>query len=394
MGPGATLCVAITLLWTGFVLVCVSAVAFRPRGRRVLGDAAPPLVLLRPAERATPALRQRLSRDAHAYSGPLVRIACLATPGEVPEGVHLAASGASAEAPSNRKALHLAAGLDASRALVDGDPIVVHADADVDLQPGDLDVLAATLLSARGPALAFAPPAPRGGTWLAQAVIALSAQAFASVFALARYPLIERLVRPSPAVAGKLVAVRRSTLDRIGGYRAIASHIADDVALVGAVAAHGGEIAMSPRAAHVAAAGRTAGTLHEQLVRWFQVVRSHRPHLVASLPVLVAPGALALVLAAVVAASDARAGLVCLGAFVGARALLAVLLALDPYRGCVRGAAVLAAGLLAPAVDGFVLAAVAAAHLRRDVRWAGRTYRLGPGGAILSVAMERGGGAG
>jgi ceramide glucosyltransferase len=388
MGSLPFLAALFALVCAGFALVCASAVLLRPRGRtRLLAD-APPVLLLRPAERVDAALSARLEADARAYGGPHARVACLGAPDALPEGVLLVTSGFADEAPSNRKALHLAAGLDASREHLGGDPIVVHADADVELAPGDLDALVATLLAARGPALAFAPPTPSGGTWLARAVIALSAQAFATVFALARYPLLERIVRPAPAIAGKLVAMRLSTLDRIGGYRAIAPHIADDVALVDAVVALGGEIAMSPRAARVASDARTPASLHAQLVRWFQVVRSHRPHLMASLPVLVAPGALVLACVAVLFGEDAQLALRCLGAFVGARVVLAAALAAGPYRGHVRADAAVVAGLLAPLVDAFVLSALFVSHLHREVRWAGRTYRLGPGGAILSVRME------
>ena len=226
-----------------FTLVCVYAVwsfAARSRGRAssVGPGALPRVFLLRATERVDAAFVARASLDPASYSGELRRVVCVPSLDavRVPLGdeIALAASGIEDLAAVNRKAAHLEAGVACARAdapFAPGD-VIVHADADVVLAPGDLDRLVASLERDAPDGASFAPPAPGGGGRLAElvarAILVASPQAFAVVWSLAR------LTRSEPALAGKLVAMRAATLDAIGGYAATKWAIADDIALVAA----------------------------------------------------------------------------------------------------------------------------------------------------------------
>lgn len=333
--------------------------------------ARPKVLLLRPAEGIDDAFRARLAHDALAYSGTLVRLVC--TP-RAANGSDVVTSVTDAE-PGNRKALHLAAGMREARArgLVDVDTVVVHADSDVELAPGDLDALVGAL---RGPSsLSFAPPAPQGGTRLAeataQAIVCASPQAFATIASLAR------VTGSAPAIAGKLVAIPAPLLEKMGGYARCARSIGDDVALVDAARAQGATIHMSPRAARAMDPERTMGKLLAQMTRWLRVASAHRFGLLWTYPTLVAPLALTLALAAAV---DARWAIAAM-ALVALRVALGVILLRGPY----RGRASLAALLALPLADGVLCLAAACAAFRTRIDWNGRTYRLGPGGRIVEV---------
>jgi len=347
---------------TAFTIVCLVASVVRatPTSRR----GASRVFLLRPMEIASPAIVARLLFDARAYSGELVRVWCAPVAIAVPEGVRVAVSGLADDAAQNRKSAHLAAGLALVAAELDERSVVVHADSDVRLLPGDLDALILAL--DEGLALSFAPPSPSGR--LAQAIIALSPQAFAVIAGLSR------ITGSSPAIAGKLVAMRAPLLDAIGGYACVMHTIGDDVALVEAAKNKGARVLMSDRAALVE---NHHGVLQvfDQLTRWLRVVRAHRAALLLTYPFLMAPLPIAALLCALANAWPAFFALVV------ARLLLAVALTRGPY----RGRASMLNALLAPVADTLVLLAAARASLRGSIEWAGRRYRVGAGGRILAV---------
>lgn len=366
LGYAASAHAGVAAVFTG-----VAAVSVLRRSRRAPSEVRPKVLLLRVAEELDDALRARLRDDAAAYSGPLVRLVC--TPRET-EGADVVTAVAHDET-GNRKALHLAAAMREaqSRGLVDEHTIVVHADSDVRLAPGDLDALVGAL---EGPtSLSFAPPAPQGGTPLseatAQAIMCASPQSFAAIACLAG------VTGAAPAVAGKLVAIPAPLLEALGGYARCAASIGDDVALVDAARACGATIHMSPRAVYTEDPTRTMGTLLAQMTRWLRVASAHRWGLLWTYPTLVAPLAISLTLAAVV---DARWGVA--GAVLAAlRVLLGVALLRGPYRGRASWPAIFSL----PLADGVLCLAAARAAFRTSVEWSGRTYRLGPGGRIVAV---------
>ncbi len=345
-----------------FTIVCATASALRraPKSRR----GASRVFLLRPMEVASRAVAARLAGDARAYSGELTRVWCAPVAIAAPRDVRVAVSGLAEDAAVNRKVAHLAAGLALVAAELDERSVVVHADSDVRLDPGDLDVLVAALDD--GLALSFAPPAPTGR--LAQAIVALSPQAFAVIAGLAR------ITGSSPALAGKLVAIRAPLLEALGGYGCAMHAIGDDVALLETAKNKGARVLMSERAAIVESHQGVLQVL-EQLTRWLRVVRAHRPALLLTYPFLIAPLPVAAVLCALASTWTAFAAL----------AATRVLLAITVTHGVYRGRASVLNVALAPIADAIVLLAVARASLSRSIEWAGRRYRVGARGRILAV---------
>jgi hypothetical protein len=352
-----------------FTTVATAAVLFRPRP--AASPARPKVLLLRPAEGIDDAFRARLRLDERAYSGALVRLVC--TP-RAAEGTDVP-TGVTEDQIGNRKALHLAAGMReaAARGLVDADTVIVHADADVELGPGDLDALVGALSGSQS--VAFAPPAPRGGARLAelvaQAIVCASPQAFASVACVAR------VTGAAPAIAGKLVAIPAPLLETLGGYASFARSIGDDVALVDAARSHGVALVSSPRAVVAVDPSRTMGSLLVQMTRWLRVASAHRYGLLWTYPTLVAPLALSLLAASVVDPRWALAG----ATLWALRVLLGAVLLRGPY----RGRASLVALLVLPLADGVLCLAAARAAFRSRIAWRGRTYVLGTGGRIVAV---------
>lgn len=118
-----------------------------------------------------------------------------------------------------------------------GGDVVVLLDADVRLEPGAVRA-AVALLHASG--LDVVCPVPRQ---LAGSAAERLVQPLITWSWLATLPLriAERSPRPSLAAAcGQFVVLRRSALERAGGFGAIRDQVLDDVALVRAVKAAGG----------------------------------------------------------------------------------------------------------------------------------------------------------
>jgi hypothetical protein len=308
--------------------------------------------------------------------------------------VLLVESGLGDTVAKNRKMVHLQAGLDEAHRLgkLSPDTVVVHADADVVLAPGDVDQLVRTLRE-RGPhGAAFAAPWPTGGTplseHLAQLVLSGSLQSFAVLHALAR------ITGGAPALSGKFVAWSAPTLQRMGGYRAFDHFIGDDVAMVDALHGQGFPVSLSPRAVVTEAPHRSVQVLQDQLKRWLQVASAHRPGLLVAYPTLVAPLPLTafLALAAMVGGNhdDVQVALGATLAVLLCRLLLLGTLVAGPYRRAeVKRSPVgwrrwgrLPFALVA--ADALVLRAALAAAGRRDVLWQGRVYQLAQGGRIAN----------
>jgi ceramide glucosyltransferase len=323
---------------------CVAAgVAYRRREAPPF--ALPPLLLLRPTESNDP----RLARAA--YGGPLEVVVCTAP---------------ARDAARNRKVENLAAGLAAARAPR---AVVAWADEDVDVAPGDLDALVATLLAEAESGAAIAPPAPAGrglAPWLASSIFAQSPHAFELLARLAR------VAGARPRVAGKLVAIRAETLDAIGGFEALAPFIGDDLALTDALAT----IATSPRPV----ATRARGTLRElarQLVRWLRVARAHHPLLLLAYPTLLAPLGVALALSA----GAPGLALPVLALHLAARTLLAAVLRARLYPGA-KGPLVLVP--VAVVLGDILLTLALFGAPFRSLKWGEHAYTLARGGRIIA----------
>ncbi len=239
--------------------------------------------------------------------------------------------------------------------------------------------------------LSFAAPSPHGGSalasLLAKAILAASPQAFAALFALSR------VTASAPAIAGKLVAVPVRVLDAVGGYARIASTIAEDIELVEAVHEAGFAIAMAPRAVETRDDSRTLSALLAQLTRWVRVASSHRPGLLFTYPLFVAPLAACLAFTIVAGIFQRLAGnpiapiVAPLAALGLARLLLALALAATHYGGAAARSICLAPFAFV-AGDLAVMVGVVRALRPAPIRWAGRRYRIGRGGRIEACTPE------
>ena len=375
---------------TVFTLATIYALV-RAKKQDPVPAAWPRVVLLRPSERITAADVDRFADDRATYGGEIVRIACVAEappPGALESDpfLHVAIDPSKDDPPANRKAMHLAAGVDFARArgLIDDDTIVVQADADLILRPGILEDVVAQLLARNPGGAVCVPPAPSGGSamsaWLASAVLTASPQSFAAVHSLAE-------TYGSPiAVAGKLVAMRAPTLEAIGGYRAISRYIGDDLALADALRDKNRPVGFASVTTRSVDEGRSVRSLSAQLVRWLRVLFAHRPMMLLAYPTMIAPVVISagLVALAVFAGGDVRMPVEAFVALIAARTILAALLIRKWYPGESR--VTIGLSPVAVVASDLVLTLALPFALLRSIQWEGRRYRVARGGRIVECA--------
>jgi ceramide glucosyltransferase len=167
---------------------------------------------------------------------------------------------------------------------------------------------------------------------------------------------------------GSTIALRRSVLDRIGGFEQFADHLADDYEIGKAVRAAGYRVAIPPMIVAHGCAERSCGELIAHELRWARTIRAVDPVGFAGSGVTHAlPFAL---LAAVFIGFSP----VSLAAVVGVVALRLWLAArIDTAIGAEpRGPA------LTLARDLLSFYVYVAAFFGRSVTWSGRRYRIGP----------------
>ncbi len=269
----------------------------------------------------------------------------------------------------NRKASLLAVMSEGAR-----HPVIVAVDSDVRVAPDYLVRLVPTLLDP-GVGLVscvYRAPHPRGFSALYEA-LCINADFSPSVM------LAHEIGRRDLAFGASLM-LRRSTLDRVGGFAALVDYLADDHRLAELVIADGKRVAVAPYVVE-SDPGSTSlrGAFRHQL-RWARTVRACAPWghaanilthgssfalctlvLAAMLPL----GNLALVLAA---------GVLLLRFVAAAAAALAL------------GARLSWTLLLVPLRDVAATAIWAASYAFNDVEWRGRRYRVGRGGRMVALA--------
>ncbi len=152
--------------------------------------------------------------------------------------------------------------------------IIVAADSDVVPDPLYLRDVANGLIDAD--AVSFVPMLFGAKTFWAQAIsLFVNTDGYAT-----------GVVANGRLMTGATIAVKRDALEAIGGYHAVASHIADDYSLGQALRRAGKRIALARRPVRVRAG---AGGL-AWVVRWLRTVRSTAPLLyVLWLPTAIAP---------------------------------------------------------------------------------------------------------
>jgi len=346
----------ILALWLGAVASVALWAAVKPRPRDGVGDVR--YSVIRPCHGDEPGLAERLfptgrtilavaSEDDSAM--PIVR------------GVAGAVVVVTGAIGPNAKAEQVAAAL-----AHDDAPFVVIADSDVEI--GNLDALLAPFADPRVAAV-WAPPievAPRTLADHASAgLLDASLHAFALLGAL-----------DPGGMVGKLVALRRSDLDAVGGFSALRLHLGEDMELARRIRVSGKRIVMTAVPVQSWASGRSWSAVVARYARWLFVIRAQRPLLLATYPLVLAATFPIAILA--VAFSDYRVAIAAFATrlFIAAAARLR---SRSPRGWFAPGAALLA--------DILLWAAFLRALGPRTVLWRGHTLRIGNGGLLVDQSL-------
>lgn len=251
-------------------------------------------------------------------------------------------------------------------------PVVVNVDSDVDLTAFDWDALLSPL-SDGAVAAVWAPPHEAPGVTTAdrasEALLGGSLHAFALLAGI-----------DAGALVGKVVAMRRTSLESVGGFGALRRHLGEDMELARRWRASGARVVASRGVAVARASGRSVEAVVARYGRWLTVIRAQRPALLPSYPALFFATPV-IVSAATIAVLAGRAGAPALGAgalVVALRAAVAWAAARASGR-CPRPATALVDAALA---DALLVWAFLRALRGRAVRWRGRELRTASGGEL------------
>ena len=244
--------------------------------------------------------------------------------------------------------------------------ILVIADSDMRVSPGYLAAVCAPLADPEvGIVTCLYRGAPAGGLWSRLACLHIN-HGFLPQAAVAD------AIGAGAGCFGASIALRRETLERIGGLGAIEDDLADDYALGAAVRRAGGRIVLLPYLVDNVIAEPTLAALFRHELRWARTIR------------LVAP--LGFVGSIVTQPVVMAALAVSLGVF--PMAALAMLLVALFCRGVSVRVVDRALGLepsplyLLPLRDVLSFAVFVASFFTRRVEWRDRTFHVGRGGEL------------
>jgi len=246
-------------------------------------------------------------------------------------------------------------------------PILVISDSDVRVGPGYLDTVVAALAPVEVGAVTCLYRGRAGsGLWSRLAALFINDWYFPAV-------LVSRALGDHSFASGVTIALRRQTLEAIGGLQVIANHVADDWLMCEHVRRLGLKTVLSRFVVETDVADEGLRAHANRELRWMRTIRTVAPFgymfmgfsfvlPVALLGVLLAwPSPWALALTALT--------LICrVGIHVEQR-----------RRG---GAALGYDWILIPLRDGLLMAVWVAGFLGRGITWRGRRYRVRSGGAL------------
>jgi ceramide glucosyltransferase len=365
----------VTLLGFGFAALAVIAIGYQLVAllalRRFFVAAAPrapgaaPVSLLKPLHGAEPRLAENLASFlATDHAGPVQMVCGVGQPGDPAVGavealrrLHPGADIVLTTGPrapgANAKMGNLAAMLPAAR-----HDVLVLSDSDMAVDPDYLPVLLAAL-DRPGVGAVTCLYAGRGDAGLWSQV---------SAGAISWTGLPNMVMAVTTAIAqpclGSTIAIRRETLERIGGFARFADELADDYALGEAVAALGLKVAVPPLLLTHACAQRTAREAWGQHLRWSKTIRGVAPKRHAGSGIT---HALAFALLTVPFAPAAGAALTA--------AALAVRIALAASVNRIAGRKVAPLWLL-PLADFLEFAAFCASFATRRIDWRGHRLTM------------------
>ena len=368
MSAWAALGLGWVVLAGGFSAV---ALARLTRARRPVASTRVPVLLLRPVDAPSPQELGNLAVPID-YAGPLEHVVLSPTRPSLPEGVRWVPS---EPRTPNRKVGHV---LNALGTLPREGRVVLVVDADVAVTGALVEGLAAPV--AAGVALSTAVPTPVGARGLAgRAVAGLLRRTHHSFRAL------HVMSAGAQAVCGKALGLGPPALEELPR---LADHIGEDLELSKRLYARGLDVALCEAPALVPLAPGDWRGARERFTRWMQVLRSHRPGLYPTVPLLFTPTWPLLALSM----GSARLAMGVLGLVVVRTLLSWRLASLSAPRSGEARTSLVADWLLGEAL---LLAAFVSSLVRAPrVTWRGRTYMLDSGGRMSPVWTGLEGGEG
>jgi ceramide glucosyltransferase len=246
-------------------------------------------------------------------------------------------------------------------------PVVVISDSDVRVGPGYLDAVVGALAPAEVGAVTCLYRGRAGaGLWSRLAALFINDWYFPAV-------LISQALGDRSFASGVTIALRRQTLDSIGGLQVIADHLADDWLIFEQVRRLGLKTVLSSFVVETEVADESLRAHAHRELRWMRTIRTVAPfgYAFMGLSMAVPVALLGVLLAWPSPWALGPAALAVVGR---------VGIHLEQRR---RAGARLGYDLaLIPLRDGLLLAAWVAGFLGRGVSWRGRRYRVRSGGAL------------
>lgn len=246
--------------------------------------------------------------------------------------------------------------------------IVVLADADMRVSPDYLQALAAPFEDDRVGAVTCLYAGRSARNLLSQLAAMYVNEQFAPSV------LVANAMEPLQYAFGATIAVRRSVLERIGGFAALAGHVADDHLLGQLVTELGLDVRLSRYVVENVMHERDFAGMWSRELRWSRTIRSVRP-LGHAFSVVTFGVPLAL-LAAVVAPGPRSSALL-------ATSIVLRLLLQSEANAAFGVQTKAASALLAPLRDVLSLSVWAAAFFDRRVVWRGQQLQLDAEGQII-----------
>jgi len=189
--------------------------------------------------------------------------------------------------------------------------------------------------------------------------------------------MVAQLVEPFEYAFGASIAITRKALEDVGGFAAIADHLADDFELGGRVARTGYRLVLVPYVVDTVLDSATFRDVWRHQLRWARTYRVCRP--VSWFCTIVTHATLWGTASLVVTGGTTAGWIACTGA-VGARLVgLAGILHLLADRETLRRL------WLVPLKDLATTLLWGAAFLGRRVSWSGQVLRVEPGGRLLPL---------
>ncbi|RPH68679.1 MAG: carotenoid biosynthesis protein [Myxococcaceae bacterium] len=349
--------ILLVLVWT-VAAVVFSAVTLVRVLRQPAAPApgrVPPLLLLRPLDEPTEAELQNLALPL-PDDLPVRQVIVSPYRPRLAEGVEWQYS----DPPClNRKVGHVLYALDTLRR---GEDQILVVDADVAVDRALLEDLSSALSA--GAALSTAAPVPEGGTGLGAAALRGLLRSSQHSFVA-----LDLMSLGSKAICGKALGLSGAALEALRG---LAGHIGEDLELARFLHVRGLPVTRVAATARMPLGRVELPGVVRRIRRWMLVLRAHRPGLWPTVPLLLAPTPLLLLLAVWVGSPAVVTG-------------LAVLLALRIALGLAlsRGTPEATDGgwewLLGEAT---LLAAWMGSLAGRTVDWRGRCFTLVRGGRM------------